>query len=131
MATTTSEPISQSGSDEPTLNGPNTSSGPLSEGQQEQGRQDRTDEERQVGIPLEKVTTTLSKDPNIVNWEPNDKANPKNFTTGYKIFITFQLGMLAFCASLGSSIISPASQTIADYLGVGVEVTVLNVSLYV
>ena len=131
MATTTAGPISHSSSDEPTSDDPRSSSGPPPDQQREQGQPAHVDEERQVGIPLEKDIATPSKDPNRVDWEPDEKANPKNFTTAYKIFITFQLGMLAFGASLGSSIISPASQTIADDLGVGVEVTVLNVSLYV
>ncbi|PQE04998.1 bicyclomycin resistance protein [Rutstroemia sp. NJR-2017a BBW] len=57
--------------------------------------------------------------------------NPKNWSTLYKSFITFLLGMLALSASLGSSIISPAEQTIAAYVGVGREVSVLSVSLYI
>ncbi|KAM3075407.1 hypothetical protein ACMFMF_006080 [Clarireedia jacksonii] len=66
-----------------------------------------------------------------VSWDgPDDKMNPRNWSTLYKSFITFLLGMLAFSASLGSSIISPADRTIASYVGVGSEVSVLSVSLY-
>jgi hypothetical protein len=66
-----------------------------------------------------------------VGWDgPDDQMNPKNWSTLYKSFITFLLGMLALSASLGSSIISPAEQTIAAYIGVGREVSVLSVSLY-
>jgi len=66
----------------------------------------------------------------LVAWDENDKMNPQNWTTLYKCWITFQLGMLALAASLGSSIISPANATIGRYVGVSNEVTVLNVSLY-
>ena len=72
-----------------------------------------------------------SKDPNLVDWDDGDKDNPRNWPTGYKCWITFQLGMLALAASLGSSIISPAETAIAPYVGVSREVTVLCISLYV
>jgi hypothetical protein len=69
-------------------------------------------------------------DPYLVHWEENEQANPKNWSTVYKCFITFQLGMVALAASLGSSIISPAEAAIGKYTGVGREVSVLCVSLY-
>jgi hypothetical protein len=71
-----------------------------------------------------------TKDPNIVDWEANDDENPRNWSTAYKSWITFQLGMLALAASLGTSLIAPAGNTIAEYVGVGSEVSVLAVSLY-
>ncbi|KZP26647.1 MFS general substrate transporter [Athelia psychrophila] len=70
-------------------------------------------------------------DPNLVVWDDDDEGNPRNWSTGYKSWITFQLGMLALAASLGSSIISPAEEDIAAYLGVSSEVTVLVISLYI
>ena len=71
------------------------------------------------------------KDPNIVDWEgDNDPENPRNWSTEYKGWITVQLGFLALSASLGSSIISPAEDAIAEYVGVSSEVAVLSVSLY-
>lgn len=66
-----------------------------------------------------------------VDWDKDDPENPQTWKFAYKCFITFQLGMLALAPSFGSSVISPAGPTIARYLGVGHEVTVLNVSLYV
>jgi hypothetical protein len=71
------------------------------------------------------------KDPNIVDWDGDgDSENPRNWSIGYKNWITFQLGMLALAASLGSSIISPGENAIAQYVGVSSEVTVLTISLY-
>jgi hypothetical protein len=71
------------------------------------------------------------KDPNLVDWDgDDDQDNPRNWPNGYKYWITFQLGMLALAASLGSSIISPANQTIGKYVGVSSEVSVLSISLY-
>lgn len=67
----------------------------------------------------------------LVKWDPDEKANPFNYSSGYKAWVTFQLGMLALAASLGSSIISPAGPAISQEFGVSEEVAVLNVSLYV
>ncbi|KAF2084204.1 MFS general substrate transporter [Saccharata proteae CBS 121410] len=62
---------------------------------------------------------------------PDDPENPQNWSWAYKCWITFQLGMLALAASLGSSIISPAEANIAAYTGVSREVSVLSISLYI
>lgn len=67
----------------------------------------------------------------LVDWEEGDQANPRNWSTGYKSWITFQLSMLALAASLGSSIIAPAEDAISAYTGVSHEVSVLTISLYV
>lgn len=67
----------------------------------------------------------------LVDWNgANDPGNPLNWSTSYKSWITFLMGMLALSASLGSSIISPAANIIAAYIGVEREVSVLSVSLY-
>ena len=72
------------------------------------------------------------KDPNIVDWDgPDDQENPRNWSTLYKSWLTFQLSMLALAASMGSSIIAPADDTVAQYVGVSSEVAVLSISLYV
>lgn len=71
------------------------------------------------------------RDPNIVDWEgDDDKENPRNWSSGYKSWITVQLGLLALSASLGSSIIAPGEADIAAYTGVSSEVVVLSISLY-
>ena len=78
----------------------------------------------------EKAANHRGADPNLVGWEENDPENPHNFSTIYKCWITFQLGMLALSASLGSSIISPAQTKLESYLGISTEVSILPVSLY-
>lgn len=80
--------------------------------------------------PVEKTENKQTVDSNIVVWEEGEKDNPRNWKTPYKCWVTFQLGMLALAASLGSSIISPAENDIARYVGVGREVAVLSISLY-
>ena len=66
----------------------------------------------------------------VVKWDQNDPCDPLQWSTAYKCWVTFQLGMLALAGSLGSSITSPADATIARYVGVSDEVSVLAVSLY-
>jgi MFS family permease len=67
----------------------------------------------------------------LVKWEENDPANPRNWKSSYKAFLTFQLGMLALCGSFGSSVIAPAEGVIAQEFEVSREVTVLCIALYV
>ncbi|PCG89667.1 Major facilitator superfamily domain, general substrate transporter [Penicillium occitanis (nom. inval.)] len=67
----------------------------------------------------------------IVKWAPNDPLNPQNWSDRYRWWVTFQLGLLALVGSLGSSILTPADDTIARYIGVSNEVSVLSLSLYV
>lgn len=67
----------------------------------------------------------------LVDWEPIDPANPKSWSSLYKAWITFQLGMLVMADSMASCIISPAAEQIAVYARVSSEVTVLTVSRYV
>ncbi|KAF7969207.1 hypothetical protein HWV62_28001 [Athelia sp. TMB] len=74
---------------------------------------------------------TQAGDPNLVVWDENDEENPRNWSTAYKSWITFQLGMLALAASLGSSIISPAEAAIAAHFGLSAEATALLISLYI
>lgn len=72
-----------------------------------------------------------NKEAFLVKWDENESSNPRNWSTPYKGFLTFLLGMLALSASLGSSIIAPAESAMAAELGISEEVAVLAVSLYV
>lgn len=84
----------------------------------------KVDEEKAIGMTSEK------QDPYLVCFEEGDKENPRNWSTVHKSWITFQLGLLAFAASLGSSIISPANETIARYTNISTQVSLFTVSLY-
>jgi hypothetical protein len=85
------------------------------------------DEENPLPVKAEN-----KEDPDLclVDWDDNELANPRNWATSYKCFVTFQLGMLALAASMGSSIVSSAEPAIQEYTGVSKEVTVLCISLY-
>ncbi|OBT82779.1 hypothetical protein VE02_09281 [Pseudogymnoascus sp. 03VT05] len=67
----------------------------------------------------------------LVEWDLDDPENPRNWSNQYKYWITFQLGMLALAASIGSSITAPAGNAIATYTNISNEVSVLSISLYI
>lgn len=68
---------------------------------------------------------------NIVSFDKDDPANPKNWSLRYRAFCTLQLALIASAASLGSSIISPAAEVISEEFNVSQQLVVFNVSLYV
>ncbi|GAD98454.1 bicyclomycin resistance protein, putative [Paecilomyces variotii No. 5] len=85
------------------------------------------DVEKQVKQP----EPSSSHDSYLVAWDKDDPANPKNFSSGYKMWMTAQMALLAFVGSFGASIISPAEATLAAEYNVSNEVTVLVLSLFV
>lgn len=89
------------------------------------------DEENPTEASSGKEKEKNEKNAYLVDWDPDDKANPRNWSTRYKSWITFQLGMLALAASLGSSIISPAEDAIMAYTHISSEVAVLPISFYI
>jgi hypothetical protein len=86
--------------------------------------------DEKIPLPLNAETKKEKPDEFLVRWDENEVANPRNWSTSYKAWVTFQLGMLALAASLGSSIVSAAEPSIQNYTGVSKEVTVLCISLY-
>lgn len=88
--------------------------------------------DEEIALPATVHRQQKERDSNLVGWDgDHDPENPLNWSDGYKWWITFQLSMLALAASLGSSIIAPAQNAIAEYVDVSQEVTVLVISLYV
>lgn len=66
----------------------------------------------------------------LVDWNLDDPDNPRIWSYSYKYWVTFQLGMLALAASIGSSITAPAEKAIAAYANISTEVSVvLSISL--
>ena len=95
--------------------------------------QDLEAELRKVEAPARLVQSNQSgrDDAYLVEWTHDDKDDPHNWSTPYRSWLTFLLGMLALSASSASAIIAPANLTIARYLCVSQELVTLNVSLYV
>jgi hypothetical protein len=89
------------------------------------------DLEKNAGSESSANQTGDSPDLYLVQWDDNEKANPRNWKSSYKAFMTLLLGMLAFAGSFGSSVILPGIGSIADEFNVSKEVTILCISLYV
>jgi len=102
----------------------------VGEGQQPQNPSPTDEESALSKEENEKANGTDTRDPYLVDWEPNDKDDPRNWSTSFKTWCTVQLSMMALAASIGSSIIAPGESTIAAYTDVTSEATVLVVSLY-
>ena len=89
------------------------------------------DLEKNEGSEPPTKQTAPAPDPFLVQWDDNEKANPRNWKSSYKAFMTLLLGLLAFAGSFGSSVILPAVGSIAGEFHVTKEVTILCISLYV
>ncbi|KAI2623682.1 MFS general substrate transporter [Xylaria nigripes] len=64
------------------------------------------------------------------NWN-DDPANPYNWPQWRKNIQLFGISLIAFTASIGSSIISPAHQQLIDEFGVSSSVAFLTLSTYI
>jgi hypothetical protein len=67
----------------------------------------------------------------VVAFGKDDPEDPKNFSTMFKAWMTFVMGLLAFSGSLGSAITTPAETALSEQFHVDTEVTVLTMSLFV
>jgi MFS transporter, DHA1 family, multidrug resistance protein len=69
---------------------------------------------------------------NLVDWDgPNDPENPQNMSKARKWWISMISALMTFVVSFGSSVFSTATEVTAKEFGVGDEVMILGVTLYV
>ncbi|KAK3052441.1 hypothetical protein LTS18_012287, partial [Coniosporium uncinatum] len=81
----------------------------------------------EAGPPLEKKQTSKSarsqKDPTLVGWDgPDDPKNPKNWSMKRKWAATFIVSSFTFISPVSSSMVAPATSTIARQLNITNEV---------
>lgn len=92
-------------------------------------------QELESNMTAQSPTGKESKDATLdsfkAKFEEDDPDNPKNFSAVKKVWIVFQMSLLAMVGALGSSIISPGESEIAEYTNVSKEVTALTVALFV
>jgi hypothetical protein len=68
----------------------------------------------------------------LVSWDgPQDPQNPMNWSPRRKTLIVAALCCISFSASFSSSVFAPAALAVAAEFGVGEEVVILGISLYV
>ena len=82
-------------------------------------------------IPQEKAENAANDKAYLAAFPPDDPANPHCWSTTWKSWMAFQMGMLAFVGSFGSSVISPAQDALVSKFHISAEVSVLSVSLFV
>ncbi|KAI9701742.1 MAG: hypothetical protein M1820_006370 [Bogoriella megaspora] len=83
---------------------------------------------------LERAQSTRSKkDPNLVTWDsPEDKANPKNWSSARKWAATFTVSSFTFISPVSSSMVAPALGAVAADLKITEEVEIqLVLSIFV
>lgn len=66
----------------------------------------------------------------LTKFSENDRENPHSFSSRYKAWLAFQMGLMCLAATLGSSIIAPAGPAIAETYNISQEVSVLSISLF-
>jgi hypothetical protein len=68
----------------------------------------------------------------LVSWDgPQDPQNPMNWSPRRKRLVVAALCCISFSASFSSSVFAPAALAVAAEFGVGEEVAILGISLYV
>jgi hypothetical protein len=86
----------------------------------------RCDERHAIHRKLVATASTL------VSWDgPQDPQNPMNWSPRRKTLIVAALCCISFSASFSSSVFAPAALAVAAEFGVGEEVVILGISLYV
>lgn len=89
--------------------------------------------ERQVtnvtGTP---VDPEKGRDLTVIDWSgPNDPENPRNWSTGKKVFVTGLICLLTTSVYIGSAIYTPGEQGIVKQFNVSNEVALLGLCLFV
>ncbi|KIX01487.1 uncharacterized protein Z518_09213 [Rhinocladiella mackenziei CBS 650.93] len=71
------------------------------------------------------------KDVYLVDWYgPDDPENPQNWSSGWKLLISFQICFFNFAVYMASSIYVPGESSIMDDFGVSETVATLGLSLF-
>ncbi|GMK54079.1 hypothetical protein CspeluHIS016_0106650 [Cutaneotrichosporon spelunceum] len=72
-----------------------------------------------------------SADPSAVAFEPDEETDPKNWSRGFRWYLTVLTGMLVLNSTFASSAPAGITEDTMKHFGVGPEVAVLCISLFV
>ncbi|RWA04796.1 hypothetical protein EKO27_g10308 [Xylaria grammica] len=67
----------------------------------------------------------------LVTFQPNDPENPKNWSKGFKWYITMVVAITCFVVAFASSIVTPDIDGVAEEFNVSNEVALLSITLFV
>jgi DHA1 family multidrug resistance protein-like MFS transporter len=88
-------------------------------------------------LPVAAPTHTASEgtekgsDYELVDWTENDPANPRNWSTPKKFFVTFEICLLTTSVYIGSAIYTAGVHGVMTDFGVSEVVAVLGLTLFV
>ncbi|KAI9700475.1 MAG: hypothetical protein M1820_006774 [Bogoriella megaspora] len=83
---------------------------------------------------LEKETEAEAekgKDYELIDWLPNDPANPRKWSTGKKFFVTFEICFLTTSVYIGSAIYTAGLEGVVEKFHVSQVAATLGLSLFV
>ncbi|KAI0188939.1 major facilitator superfamily transporter [Xylaria flabelliformis] len=67
----------------------------------------------------------------LVTFHPGDPENPKNWSKGFKWYITMVVATTCFVVAFASSVVTPDIDGVASEFGCGREVALLSITLFV
>lgn len=87
----------------------------------------------EAGVDAEEIVPTRTNDGLIlVTWYcPLDPANPQNWSSGKKLFVTAQICVYTFSVYIGSSLYVASIPDVMELFGVGEVTAALGLALYV
>lgn len=84
--------------------------------------------EAQEVLEIRRSVATMNA---VFDWtSPTDPDNPRNFSWGWRLFITASVTLLAFISTLAGAIYAPAQDVVQREFRTSVEVAVLPLSMY-
>jgi len=79
-----------------------------------------------------KIDAEKGKDEHIVDWYgKDDPANPQNWSTGKKFFVTFEICLLTFGVYIGSAIYTPGIMEVEGIFHVSQAAATLGLTMFV
>ena len=78
-----------------------------------------------------KEAAEKGQDYELVDWQKDDPANPRNWSTPKKFFVTFEICLLTTSVYIGSAIYTAGIQGVMADFGVSQVVAVLGLTLFV
>ncbi|KAI0401345.1 major facilitator superfamily domain-containing protein [Xylaria palmicola] len=67
----------------------------------------------------------------MVTFQPDDPENPKNWSKGYKWYITMVVALTCFVVAFASSVVTPDIAGVSREFGISEEVALLSITLFV
>ncbi|PSR79988.1 putative caffeine resistance protein 5 [Coniella lustricola] len=87
---------------------------------------------RRAGGHQKYIDPEKGRDVHVVDWYgPDDPANPQNWSTPKKFFVTFEICFLTFSVYIGSAIYSAGIQDVVKVFGVSQVAATLGLTLFV